>query len=166
MKRKYLAIILAVHFLVTDTVWAAAPGTPVPSCQARKPDGTGFIDPRDFIGKVVYLDFWASWCGPCRQSLPFLDELQRRYKDRGFQVLGIGVDENPGEARKFLIGLGVGFPVGLDPDGDCPSQFQLLGMPAAYLIDRKGIIRYVHLGFRKEDRPQLQRWVEALLADE
>lgn len=114
-------------------------------------------------GKVVYLDFWASWCGPCRQSLPMLNELRKELRSKGFEVVAVNLDEDKSEAKKFLKQFPVSYPVLLDPKGRVPQKYDLPGMPTSYLIDRKGKIRKVHVGFKKQDISKIRKEIISLL---
>jgi thiol-disulfide isomerase/thioredoxin len=121
---------------------------------------------RELRGKVLWVDFWASWCAPCAEALPFLDQLDRELPDRDFEIVGINVDENASDAQEFLARHPVGFRLAVDASGRCPREFDVPGMPAAFLIDRGGAIRYVHLGFRPGDAPRIRARVQSLLAEE
>ena len=116
-------------------------------------------------GKVVYLDFWASWCGPCRVSLPLLNNIRNELTGKDFEVLAINVDEFESDALAFLEEVPVDYPVIWDPQGESPRQFGILGMPTAYLLDRQGIIRYVHQGFRNSDTEKIRAMVIELLGE-
>ncbi len=102
----------------------------------------------EFRGEVVMINFWATWCGPCRQEMPLLDELYRRYEKVGFQLLGVNIDDDRRSAVKMVRVLGVGFPVLLDERKDVSRLYDVDAMPATLLIDRTGIVRYVHHGYR------------------
>ncbi|HTO49624.1 MAG TPA: TlpA disulfide reductase family protein [Burkholderiales bacterium] len=115
--------------------------------------------------KVLYVDFWASWCGPCVRAFPFLNALDREFRDRGLQVVGINVDERADDALAFLRRYRANFPVAKDSGGACPRAFGVVGMPASYLIDRRGIVREVHIGFRDGEAAQRRAQVERLLAE-
>ena len=104
---------------------------------------------KDFKGKVVYLDFWASWCGPCAKSLPALDEIRKKYAGRGFEVLAVNLDENPDDGLAFLRDHPVSYPVVYDPKGDVPSAYDVQGMPYAFIIDRQGKVHHIHAGYRE-----------------
>ena len=97
-------------------------------------------------GKVVYLDFWASWCGPCRLSFPQLEQIRQELGPRGFEILAVNVDEQERDALRFLEELPVTYPVVRDGTGDTPGSYGILGTPTGYLIDREGIVRLVHQG--------------------
>ncbi len=119
----------------------------------------------DHLGKVVYLDFWASWCDPCRIAIPEIEKLRTEFPKEDFQVLAVNLDKSVKKATKFLKKNPVGYPSLTDPKGKVPRMFGLETMPTSYLIDRNGVIRYVHKGFRKGDmeeiRAQIAKLVEA-----
>jgi len=118
----------------------------------------------DYKGKLVYLDFWASWCGPCRQSLPILNEIRKEYAAKGFEVVAVNVDENLSDALGFLEKYPVDYPVLLDPKGSMPKLYAIEGMPTAYLIDENGKIVYKHVGFKKKDRKKIESLLDKYLA--
>lgn len=142
---------------------AAEVGERAPSCQVQRLDGSGPLDLAGHSGKVVYIDFWASWCGPCAESFLFLDQLEKELKGRGLAVLGVNLDENPADARAFLRKRPVSFALGSDPDGRCPRAYGVQAMPSSYLVDRQGVIRQVHRGFKPGDKPAIREQVLQLL---
>jgi thiol-disulfide isomerase/thioredoxin len=141
-------------------------GDAPPSCRIEGFDGAPAFDVAARPGKVVYVDFWASWCGPCAESFPFLDQLQRELGPQGLEVVGVGVDEDPAEARAFLRRRSVSFAVGHDPDGSCARAYDVKAMPSSYLVDRRGVVRHVYLGFRAADRAAIREQLVPLLAGE
>ena len=116
-------------------------------------------------GKVVYLDFWASWCSPCRMSFPQLELLRVELGPRGFEVLAVNVDEFEADALTFLEEIPVTYPVVYDAAGLSPRAYGILGMPTGYLIDREGVIRLVHHGFRRNDGAKLKLKIIELLGE-
>ena len=136
-----------------------APGFSAPHLTAKAPP----VNLSDYRGKVVYLDFWASWCPPCLTSLPLLNELQREFPDDRFQVLAINVDNDLGKARKFLRKRPVDYPSASAPKGRIPESYGLKTMPTSYLIDEDGVVRMVHAGFRTEDLPKLREEIGKLV---
>ena len=107
-------------------------------------------------GKVVYVDFWASWCGPCKQSFPFMNELQAKYRAQGFEVLAINLDAKRDEADKFLAEVPAQFTVAFDAKGESAKRFEIKGMPSSYLIGRDGKVAAAHRGFKEQDRKELE----------
>jgi len=123
------------------------------------------LDLNSYKGKVLYLDFWASWCPPCAKSFPFLNELQQQYAQQGLQVIGINLDEEPEDAEKFLMQFPATFTLASDLTKQCAEELGVAAMPSSYLIDRKGIIRHIHLGFRAGETEALRKLVKQLLAE-
>jgi cytochrome c biogenesis protein CcmG, thiol:disulfide interchange protein DsbE len=124
-------------------------------------------DPLDlarYRGKVVLLDFWASWCEPCRHSFPWLNAMHARYADRGLIVIGVNVDRDRAEADRFLHDVPATFQIVYDPAGALASRFELPGMPVSYIIGRNGDVVRHHIGFRSglsDDREaELQQLLE------
>lgn len=153
--------------LVTGSaVRAVEAGGRAPACELAALGASPSINTRDLAGDVVYIDFWASWCPPCVKSFPFMNELDRDLRERGLRVVAIDVDQQVEDARSFLLRHEARFAVGADPAGACPREFGVPGMPTSYLIDRKGVVRYVHNGFRDGEREELRRRIEALLAED
>lgn len=150
-------------------LWVHASGVVVgqaaPAVRLPELSGAGEVSLESLRGKVVYLDFWASWCGPCRVSFPLLEQLREELWPDGFEVLAINVDEVESDARRFLSEVPVSYPVVRDADGITPQTFGILGMPTGYLIDRQGIVREVHQGFRKSDGAKLRTAVVELLGE-
>jgi peroxiredoxin len=102
----------------------------------------------EFRGEVVLINFWASWCGPCRQEMPVLSDLHDRYRALGFTVLGVNVEEDSGKARKLLQKMPVSFPVLLDNESVVSKQYDVVAMPSTVLVDRNGNMRYLHKGYK------------------
>jgi len=117
----------------------------------------------DTKGKVVYLDFWASWCAPCKASFPTLDKWNREYAKRGFTVIGVNVDETAAAMETFLKKNTVAFPLVRDAAHKLVAAANVATMPTSFLIDRKGNVRLVHNGFRAKDAAELTAKIEELL---
>lgn len=115
-------------------------------------------------GKVVYVDFWASWCGPCRKSFPWMNEIQKKYAQQGFTVVSVNLDSDKANALEFLEELPASFPVVYDPEGKIARQFKVKGMPSSYVFDRQGKLVLSHVGFFKDKIPQYTKEIEILLA--
>lgn len=114
-------------------------------------------------GKVVYADFWASWCAPCRQSFPWLNEMAVKYP-KNLVVLGVNVDTNEADATQFLKEYPAGFPVVYDPEGTHANFYQLPGMPTAIVFDRKGNKVHQHIGFKNSKRAEYEASIKEALA--
>jgi cytochrome c biogenesis protein CcmG/thiol:disulfide interchange protein DsbE len=116
-------------------------------------------------GKVVLVDFWASWCVPCRESLPALEKLSKSYRDRGLVVVGVNIDKAPEEARAFLTKnkFSLSFPLVNDKDHKVAERYAPPTMPSSYLIDREGKVQRVHAGFRPSDAEKLESEIKTLL---
>jgi len=136
----------------------AAPGFSAPGLSG------GTVSLAEHRGKVVMVDFWASWCGPCAQSLPALDALRKEFPATDFQVIAVNVDAESAKAEAFLGRRPVGYPSALDPEGLIPTRFGLQTMPTSYLIDRNGFVRHIHEGFRPKDIAVLRKQIQALVA--
>jgi len=121
------------------------------------------IDPSALAGKVVIVDFWASWCAPCKQELPALEKLYKKYKDKGLVVIGVSVDNELDKARELAKSLKLSFPNAHDAEKSAAEKFDPPRMPSSYVIDQKGIVRYVHAGFRAGDEADIEREIRALL---
>lgn len=116
-------------------------------------------------GQVVYLDFWASWCKPCRKSFPWMNNMQRKYAQQGLQVITVNLDVEPSLAAQFLVNTPSSLPIVFDPEGNIASDYQLVGMPSSYLIDRAGNIRHVHKGFFSKKEALYEQQIISLLQD-
>lgn len=121
------------------------------------------LDLAEYRGKVIVVDFWASWCVPCRRSFPWLDEMQTRYADEGLVVIGVNEDDVAEDAEAFLRSFPVGFRIVADRDGALARQFELLAMPSTYVIDRNGEIAARHLGFRTGLKEEYEATLKSLL---
>jgi len=157
--RLLLIILLAGSPLI---VQAIEPGKPAPSCDLKKLSDNEVVR-LSVPGKVSYVDFWASWCGPCTESIPFLNEIQQQYQAQGLDVIGINLDENREDAESFLIKHPAAITIAQNADGQCPALFGVQAMPSSYLIDRKGKIRHVQLGFHTAETVEIHQKIQALL---
>jgi len=138
----------------TLALWAGAAmpladlaGREAPDFALKSSDGEN-LRLSEYRGDVVMLNFWATWCGPCRQEMPLLDEMFQRYRKVGFTLLGINIDEDTRRAREMADTLGVSFPVLFDLDKDVSRLYAIDAMPVTLLIDRQGVVRHVHYGYK------------------
>jgi cytochrome c biogenesis protein CcmG/thiol:disulfide interchange protein DsbE len=123
----------------------------------------GKISLADFKGKVVYLDFWASWCPPCRKSFPWMNTMKRRYGEQGLAIVAVNLDKDRELAAKFLHDQPASFTIAYDPEGELADTYQVQGMPSSYIIDRNGQISAVHLGFREDEALELEKTLRKVL---
>ncbi len=123
------------------------------------------IDLDDYQGKVVVVDFWASWCVPCRRSFPWLDEMQSKYGEQGLVVIGVNMDADPSEAESFLQEFPVRFRIVRDTDGTLARSYDVIAMPSSYVIDRSGNIAARHLGFKTARLHEYEATLLAVLND-
>jgi cytochrome c biogenesis protein CcmG, thiol:disulfide interchange protein DsbE len=126
-------------------------------------DKTDPLDLASLRGKVVLLDFWASWCEPCRHSFPWLNAMQAKYAARGLVIIGVNVDREQADANRFLRDVPAQFRIVYDPAGALASHYDLPGMPVSYLIAPNGDIVGRHLGFRNAERDQREAQLQKLL---
>ena len=124
---------------------------------------TGDISLKSLRGKVVYLDFWASWCAPCRKSFPWMNEMHRKYSDAGFVIVAINVDAKPPEAARFLEKNPADFIVAYDSEGKLASSVGLKAMPSSFVITPDGNITSRHAGFMEKMIPEYERSIRRAL---
>ena len=117
----------------------------------------------DYKGKLVYLDFWASWCIPCRKSFPFMNEMQGKYKDKGLEIIAINLDTDITLVRKFLKHYPTQFKIAYDSTGDTAEKFNVKAMPTSFLIKRNGEIVATLSGFRKKDAGKIEKLIQSNL---
>ena len=114
-------------------------------------------------GKVVYLDFWASWCDPCRKSFPWMNEIHSRYDSKKFTIVAVNLDSEKADALKFLKNMPARFDVAYDPEGHVADKYGLKAMPSSYLIDKKGALVFAHKGYREGDTNEIEKKIHNLL---
>jgi cytochrome c biogenesis protein CcmG/thiol:disulfide interchange protein DsbE len=122
------------------------------------------INLKNHKGHVIYLDFWASWCKPCRKSFPFLNDMHNKYKKQGLVVIGINLDTEKKDAHKFLAKYPANFTVAYDPQGKTPEAYKLSVMPTSYLIDARGRIIYTHKGFKDDNKADIENRIKKALS--
>ena len=148
-------ILALVMFLATGSALAdTAPNFTLPGIKEQ-------VALSNLRGKVVYVDFWASWCGPCRKSFPWLNKMSAQYGKKGLVIVGINLDKERHLAEGFLKENPAKFTLAFDPDGKTADAFRVKGMPSSFLIDKSGNIIYKHQGFREQDTPELENKIKA-----
>lgn len=118
---------------------------------------------KQFAGKVVYVDFWASWCAPCKTSFPLLNKLHQKLKAQGFEVVAINLDEDKTNGEKFLQEVPVDFTVLRDAKGEWADQYVVDSMPTSFILDKNGVVQKIHHGFVSEDIKEIEAKVLELL---
>ncbi len=152
----------AVVLLAPVGALAVEPGQAAPDFEL--PGRTSVVRLADYRGKIVYLDFWASWCGPCKKSFPWMNDIQARYGAKGLRVIGLNVDQKPADAAAFLAQVAAKFDIAFDAGGQAPRAYGVKGMPTSILIGPDGRVLAVHTGFRDDQRDELERKIVAALA--
>lgn len=144
----------------------AADGVPAPLFDAGTLTGEGSVALQDHLGKVLLVDFWASWCAPCRESLPAFEQIRNEVGTDDFEVIAVNVDKKARDGLDFLEQYPVTYPVAHDPEGNIARIYAVKGMPMSYLVDRQGTIRLVHEGFNNKHIPRLKAAIAELVAEE
>ena len=155
-----VAVLAAV--LAAAPAFAARMGEQAPAFALATAAGDT-VDLARLRGRVVYVDFWASWCTPCKRSFPWMNELELRYHDSGLTIVAINVDKRREDALRFLRDVPARFTVVFDAEGKTPAAFDVKGMPSSYLIDREGRVAAVEEGFHDERTTVIEQRIRALL---
>lgn len=155
------AMALATTALAWQPAAAAEIGLAAPALRLQGLQGA--VDSAALKGQVVFVDFWASWCAPCRRSFPWLNEMQAKYGGRGFQVVAVNVDRERRDAQAFLAEVPARFTVAFDAAGDAPRRFAVRGMPTSVLVGADGVVIRQHEGFKDDDRAPLEAAIVAAL---
>jgi len=160
------AFVAALAMLAAGPAWAIEAGGALPPLTlAALADPSQSVSLAQLRGKVVYVDFWASWCVPCRLSMPALDALYRKNRERGFAVIGVNQDVSVSDAQRFIKRVPVSFPLVRGGDEAAARAFDVKAMPSGYLVDRKGVVRRVHRGFIENTAAEIESELEALLKE-
>ena len=164
LRRARLFAVFALLVMTASHGFAASVDGPAPDFTLPGKD-TGNIRLSELRGRVVMLNFWASWCGPCRQEMPLLDALHKRYEPLGFTLLGINVEEDTAAARRYLNDVPVGFPILFDSRNEVTRAYDVQAMPSTVLVDRDGRMRFLHRGYKPGDEAQYSKMVRQLLRE-
>mgnify|MGYP005853822767 CR=1 FL=1 len=158
-------LLFSLLFLLLSGAPAAAleAGDDAPDFALPSLTGDGTVELSRYRGKLVYLDFWASWCAPCLTAIPEIEKMRKEFPADRFQVIAVNLDQKTRKALRFLEKNPIGYPSASDPEGRLPTRFGVDTMPTSYLIDGDGVIRLVHRGFKRGDGEDLRREIRALL---
>lgn len=135
----------------------SAPGFALPNAGGQRVTLDGLR------GKIVYVDFWASWCAPCKRSFPWMNEMAQKYAAKGLEIIAINVDKRREDAEKFLKFTPASFTIVYDPDGKTPSAWQVPAMPSSYLVDATGKVVLAESGFKDERKGEVEAKIRAAL---
>ena len=143
---------------------ATAPSGPAPSFSLSSKAGSQ-VNLAQFKGQVVMINFWASWCGPCRQEMPLLEDIYRKYNKLGFTLLGVNVEPDSKAADDWLKQTPVSFPILYDKDSKVSQMYDVSGMPSTVIIDRKGNLRMLHHGYKPGDENEYLNSIRTLIRE-
>ena len=159
-----LALVLLLSQFVITTASAATLDQAAPDFTLKSLDGKN-LKLSELAGNVVLLNFWASWCGPCRKEMPLLNDLQKKYESLGFVVLGVNVEQNTDPAKSFLKKTPVDFPILFDSANNVSKLYDVIAMPTTVMIDRNGTMRYLHRGYKAGDEKKYKKMVKKLIRE-
>ena len=157
-------VLILVIFFFAPGALAVEPEQLVPDFTLKGMDGKN-LRLEELRGQVVLINFWASWCGPCRQEMPILQKIHERYEPLGFTVLGVNVDEQQDKARRIVDRLKLDFPLLLDTAQSVSEAYEVNAMPFTVLVDRNGKISYIHRGYKPGDERQYVNRLKQLLRE-
>jgi peroxiredoxin len=158
-------------FLLIVLMISASAFADIPGGQKKAPDFTlksstgSNVKLSEFRGRVVLVNFWATWCTPCKEELPFFNTLYRRYQNLGLEVLGVNIDKVSSHGAKMSAALGLSFPVLFDPTGKTSNLYQIRTMPTTYVVAKDGTVRHVHWGFGPAEASRYESEIRALLKE-
>jgi peroxiredoxin len=150
--------------LLAGTATATGPAPPAPDFVLPARAG-GVVRLSELKGQVVMINFWATWCGPCRQEMPLLQQIHVKYEPLGFTMLGVNVEPDSVAAQNWLKGMPVSFPIVFDRKSEVSSSFGVEAMPSSVLIDREGRVRHVHRGYKPGDEAVYADLVRGLVKE-
>ena len=157
MKFKNLLLaVLLTNVLLSQYSYAATPNIPLKFSNTTQKLS-------DYKGKLVYLDFWASWCIPCRKSFPWMNKIHEKFQKQGLEVIAVNLDKDSQLVSQFLKKYPALFKIAYDSSGNTAEQFHVKGMPTSFLISRDGKLLSVHMGFRKKDIAKLENLIQSNL---
>jgi peroxiredoxin len=158
-----LIVALVVTGVVLMPAWSENSGA-APNFTLTDRDGNT-VSLEDLRGQVVMINFWASWCCPCREEMPLLEQIHQRYQPLGFTLLGVNVEENSSDAVSWLKDRPVSFPILFDPDNGVSKLYDVVAMPSTVIVDRQGNVRFLHHGYQAGYEDDYQDQVRALVRE-
>ncbi len=161
---------LRVLSLLVASIWsvsgfAVEMGSAAPNCSLKSFAADKKLNLAEFGNKLLLVDFWTSWCGPCMKSFPYYNQLQQQLGDKDFQIIAVNLDEELTDAQAFIQRFPANFIVAIDPEKQCAQQFSVAAMPSSFLIDRKGRVRHIQLGFRADETAEIESNIKQLLSE-
>jgi peroxiredoxin len=161
---RFMIPVLAAASLL-GSAWAATISAPAPNFTLSSSSGEQ-VSLADLRGQVVMINFWATWCGPCRQEMPHLEALHQRYESLGFSLLGVNVEDDPQGARKWLAeNADVSFTILFDSANSVSKLYDVVAMPSTVIVDRKGAVRFIHHGYKPGYENEYQTQIRSLLRE-
>ena len=161
IKRRLIGLALIAGIALGSSAWALENGSKAPDFELSAPEGK--LKLSDLKGQYVYLDFWASWCVPCKQSFPFMNEIQAKYGAKGLKVVGISVDAKTEDAKKFLAEVPAKFALAFDNTGATPKAYGVKGMPTSLLIGPDGTVLFTHQSFKDSDKAEIENKIRTAM---
>lgn len=158
MRSLLIALLLAVPAAASNST-GPAPDFQLPALGGKQ------LSLGAFKGQVVMINFWATWCGPCRKEMPLLEQIQKKYAPLGFTMLGVNVEEDTTQMEAFLGDVPVTFPVLLDPANQVSKLYDVAAMPSTVIVDRKGNVRFIHQGYQPGDESRYQDVIRQLIRE-
>jgi thiol-disulfide isomerase/thioredoxin len=155
-------VLLAAVLAAPVPAGAVAVGDPAPALALATADGRT-VEIGSLRGKAVWVDFWASWCGPCKRSFPWMNEMHAKYGGRGLEIVAVNVDKRREDAEKFLAVAPARFTVVYDPAGTAPAAWQVKAMPTSYLVDANGRVAFVESGFHDDRKAGIEDRIRSAL---
>lgn len=159
-----MAVIAGTAALASPAIAGTELNTPAPAFQLPARSGST-ISLDELRGQVVMINFWASWCGPCRQEFPILDAMYKKYGPMGFTLLAVNVESDKADAERFLEGMPVSFPIAYDHDNAMSEAYGVSAMPTTLIVDRKGQVRWLHRSYKPGDENAYLDQVRAMLRE-
>lgn len=163
--RAFLAAIFIAVAVVFSTTTLAADNAKLEPAFSLPGVNSSQVNLADYRGKVVLVDFWASWCTPCIRSFPWMDEMVEKYGEQGFEIIAINMDQEAILAEKFLQRYPNKLTIAFDPQGSVAEQYEIMGLPNSFILNKQGEIVYKHVGFRLAELEKYEAEILSLLSE-